>query len=310
MPVASQVPSTAANASSVSSGGSSTVVASSQSLMSAMFAPSSMAPERVLPVKSPPPCLSTDASSSIFSAPFATVRQQFAQPPHMSATAMLQKAAQMGATSSSSSFLRGLGLDVSTSSPGPSSSVQAHHPETPLQWLETEAAPMLSAGLGLGLPYGPTGAPVCLPELMTGQSPLFSTKPATQDFLGLGMSMSPTGESASRGLSASVQPIGGAVGIGGSGAGVRCRPWSAGETLGEKSEQFAISVALAIGSSSKRCEFVNTRERKWYKSCEFFLEFKHTPRYQMHCIRPVQNYSDRSDRSKITQKTSPLPYYI
>jgi hypothetical protein len=221
MPVASQVPSTAANASSVSSGGSSTVVASSQSLMSAMFAPSSMAPERVLPVKSPPPCLSTDASSSIFSAPFATVRQQFAQPPHMSATAMLQKAAQMGATSSSSSFLRGLGLDVSTSSPGPSSSVQTHHPETPLHHrsprLETEAAPMLSTGLGLGLPYDSTGAPVSLPELMMGQSPLFSTKPATQDFLGLGMS--PTGASASRGLSASVQPILGAVSIGGSGAG-------------------------------------------------------------------------------------------
>jgi hypothetical protein len=261
-------------------------------------------------VKPPPLCLATDALSSIFSAPFATDRQQCASSPHISATALLQKVAQMGTSSSSSSFLHRLGLDVSTSSPGPSSSVQEHHPETPLQWLETEAAPMVSAGLGLGLPYGPTGAPVCLPELMTGQSPLFSTKPATQDFLGLGMSMSPTGESASRGLSASVQPIGGAVGIGGSGAGVRCRPWSAGETLGEKSEQFAISVALAIGSSSKRCEFVNTRERKWYKSCEFFLEFKHTPRYQMHCIRPVQNYSDRSDRSKITQKTSPLPYYI
>jgi hypothetical protein len=204
-----------------------------------MFAPSSMAPapqftnlgcavgapERALPAAKPPSlCLATDASSSIFSAPVASDRQQFAPPPppspspHMSATALLQKAAQMGATSSSSSFLRGLGLDVSTSSPGASSSGQQHHPEASLQqWpprLETEPAPMLSAGLGLGLPYDSTGAPVCLPELMMSQSPLFNGKPATLDFLGLGMS--PTGASASR---AFIQPIGGAVGIGGSGAG-------------------------------------------------------------------------------------------
>ncbi|GJN30588.1 hypothetical protein PR202_gb18903 [Eleusine coracana subsp. coracana] len=222
MPVASQTPTAAANVSTTSTGSS--VVASSQSLLGGMFAPSSMAPapqftslggggpERALNANKPPPlCLATDASSSIFSAPVAADnRQQFAPPPspspHMSATALLQKAAQMGATSSSSSFLRGLGLD---------------HPETSLQqWsprLETEAAPMLSAGLGLGLPYDSTGAPVCLPELMMGQPPMFTAKPATLDFLGLGMS--PTGASASRGFSAFIQPIGGAVGIGGTGAG-------------------------------------------------------------------------------------------
>ncbi|TVU48069.1 hypothetical protein EJB05_07691 [Eragrostis curvula] len=231
MPVASQSPAATAN---VSAGGSTTssVVASSQSMLGGMFAPSSMAPapqfaDHALPAARPPAlCLATDASSSIFSAPVAADRQQqFAPPPppspspsaHMSATALLQKAAQMGATSSSSSFLRGLGLDVSTSSPGPSSQ---HHPETSLQqWpsrLEPEAAPMLSAGLGLGLPYDSTGAPVCLPELMMGQSSLFSAKPATLDFLGLGMS--PTGASVSRGLPAFIQPIGGAVGIAGNGA--------------------------------------------------------------------------------------------
>jgi hypothetical protein len=148
----------------------------------------------------------------------------------MSATALLQKAAQMGATSSSSSFLRGLGLDVSSSSPGASSSGQQQHhqdamqvslPDTSLpQWpprLEPEPAPMLSAGLGLGLPYDSTGAQVCLPELMMGQSSLFSGKPATLDFLGLGMS--PTGAPASRGLPAFIQPISGAVGMAGTGAG-------------------------------------------------------------------------------------------
>ncbi|KAJ1298364.1 hypothetical protein BS78_01G447200 [Paspalum vaginatum] len=202
-------------------------------------------PERSLPAgasKPPALCLATDASSSIFSAPASADRQQQFTPapppspspsPHMSATALLQKAAQMGATSSSSSFLRGLGLDVSSSSPGASSSGsgQQHHqdaiqvslPDTSLQpWplrLQPEPAPMLSSGLGLGLPYDSTGAPVSLPEFMMGQSSvsLFGGKPATLDFLGLGMS--PTAASASRGLPAFIQPIGGAIGMAGTGAG-------------------------------------------------------------------------------------------
>ncbi|KAG0552342.1 hypothetical protein BDA96_01G500000 [Sorghum bicolor] len=241
VPVLSQTTVSAAN---VSASSSSTVAGTSQSLLGGMFAPSSMAsapqfPERALPVKPPSLCLATDASSSIFSAPVSTERQQFAPPPppspspspHMSATALLQKAAQMGATSSSSSFLRGLGLDVSSSSPGASSSGQPqHHQEAAMQvslpdaslpqWpprLEHEPSPMLSAGLGLGLPYDSTGAQVCLPELMMGQSSLFSGKPATLDFLGLGMS--PTGAPASRGIPAFIQPIGGAVGMAGTGAG-------------------------------------------------------------------------------------------
>ena len=65
-------------------------------------------------------------------------------------------------------------------------------------WLEPEPAPMMSAGLGLGLPYDSTGCPMGLPELMMGQSSLFSAKPAMLDFLGLGMS--PTGTMTSRGL--------------------------------------------------------------------------------------------------------------
>ncbi|KAG2542746.1 zinc finger protein ENHYDROUS-like [Panicum virgatum] len=247
VPVLSHNSVTAANVSASSS--SSSVAGTSQGLIGGMFAPSSMAPapqfpdlgggvgrpERAMPGKPPSLCLATDASSSIFSAPVAADRQQFAPPPppspspHMSATALLQKAAQMGATSSTSSFLRGLGLDASSPSPGASSSGQQHHhdamqvslPETSLQqWpprLEQEPAPMLSAGLGLSLPYDSTGAPVCLPELMMGQSSLFGGKPATLDFLGLGMS--PTGASAGRGLPTFMLPIGGAVGMAGTGAG-------------------------------------------------------------------------------------------
>jgi hypothetical protein len=205
-----------------------------------MFAPSSVAPppqyhpERAN--KPPPLCLATDASSSLFSAPASADRQQqhLAPPPspspHMSATALLQKAAQMGATSSSSSFLRGLGLDVSSSSQASTSSGQQLHShqggamqgpfQDGLQWqprMEPEPAPMMSAGLGLGLPYDSTGGPAGFPELIMGQSSMFSGKPATVDFLGLGMS--PTGATTSRGFSVFMQPMGGAVGMAGSGAG-------------------------------------------------------------------------------------------
>lgn len=253
LPVLSQASVSAATVGASSS--SSSVAGTSQSLLGGMFAPSSMAsapqyadlggrPERAHPAKPPPLCLATDASSSIFSAaPVTAERQQFAPPPpspspsaHMSATALLQKAAQMGATSSSSSFLRGLGLDVSSSG---HQQQQQHQeamrvslPDASLQqWpprLELEPAPMLSAGLGLGLPYDSTGAQVSLPELMMGQSSLFSGKPATLDFLGLGMS--PSGASAGRGLPAFVQPIGGAVGGmagtgAGAGRGAQATPW-------------------------------------------------------------------------------------
>ena len=69
------------------------------------------------------------------------------------------------------------------------------------------------------------------PELMMGQQPsLFSAKPATLDFLGLGMS--PTGATASRGLSVFMQPMGGMAGSGagaqetfGAARGSQPKPW-------------------------------------------------------------------------------------
>uniref|UniRef100_A0ACD5X111 Uncharacterized protein n=1 Tax=Avena sativa TaxID=4498 RepID=A0ACD5X111_AVESA len=224
------------------SASTSSVSANSQSLLGSMFAPSSVAQAPQYPEGANKPA--TDASSSLFSAPVADRQPQQQPSPHMSATALLQKAAQMGASSSSSSFLRGLGLDISSSSsPASTSSGQQHlhhhqHQEAAMQmpfpdggslqqWpprLEQEPAPMMSAGLGLGLPYDSTGGPVGFPELIMGQSSLFSAKPATVDFLGLGMS--PTGAATSRGFPVFVPPMGGAAGeTFGAARGAQPKPW-------------------------------------------------------------------------------------
>lgn len=59
---------------------------------------------------------------------------------------------------------------------------------------------MLSGSLGLGLAYN--GANPGLPDLMMGQSPLFGPKPATLDFLGLGIGGTMGGSTANGGLPA------------------------------------------------------------------------------------------------------------
>ena len=95
----------------------------------------------------------------------------------MSATALLQKAAQMGAASSNASLLRGFGLSTS------SSSVQSGTGNA-TQWnghvIKTES----TDGLGLGLPS----------DMMMGQSSPFGSQPMTlgsqpmtRDLLGLGI---------------------------------------------------------------------------------------------------------------------------
>ncbi|KAG2311680.1 hypothetical protein Bca4012_026136 [Brassica carinata] len=89
---------------------------------------------------------------------------RFPAQPAMSATALLQKAAQMGATSSGGSLLRGLGL-VSSTSPSMNS--------------------MVPHGLALGLPCGGESSSG-LKELMMGNSSVFGPKQTTLDFLGLG----------------------------------------------------------------------------------------------------------------------------
>ncbi|CAA0831573.1 Protein indeterminate-domain 1 [Striga hermonthica] len=90
--------------------------------------------------------------------------------PALSATALLQKAAQMGSKSSGSSFLRGLGL-------GPPS------PPGPHQGTSKIESSLMVSGLGLGLNSGGSSG---LNDLMMGSS-IFGERPPTLDFLGLGM---------------------------------------------------------------------------------------------------------------------------
>ncbi|PKA53623.1 Zinc finger protein NUTCRACKER [Apostasia shenzhenica] len=157
-------------------------------------------------IEIPSLCLSSNSAASLL--PLPPDRRQYAPAPpsaQLSATALLQKAAQMGATASGSSFLRGFGLSTSSSSPGAGD----------LPWRQDEPA-LLSAGLGLGLPYD-TGAGAAaahggggvLPDIMMGSSPLFGSKPATLDFLGLGMG--PAGSATAGSFSALITSIGGGV---------------------------------------------------------------------------------------------------
>lgn len=119
-------------------------------------------------------CLGTNHESS-----GNTIRQehkQYVPPPSpaMSATALLQRAAQMGATAPNTSLLRGFGIVSSTSPTG--------QEEWNGRKVESDKA-LLAAGLGLGAPYdGVSG----LKELMMGTPSVFGPKHTTLDFLGLG----------------------------------------------------------------------------------------------------------------------------
>ncbi|MBA0832455.1 hypothetical protein Goarm_016844 [Gossypium armourianum] len=146
-------------------------------------------------------CLSTNHGSSIFGTA-GQEHRQYAPPPQpaMSATALLQKAAQMGATATNASLLHGLGIASLSSS-----SAQQDN----LQWGQRQVEPentSVVAGLGLGLPRdGSSG----LKELMMG-TPVFGPKQATLDFLGLGMA---AGGSPSGGLSALITSIRGELDV-------------------------------------------------------------------------------------------------
>lgn len=113
----------------------------------------------------------------------------------MSATALLQKAAQIGATSSTPSFLRGLGLAVSSSSSGQDGNGK-----------QDNNSASAAAGLGLGLSSGLTDA-------MMDPSSLFGSKPTTLDLLGLGIG---AGGASTSGLSALLTSFGGGFNVGGS----------------------------------------------------------------------------------------------
>lgn len=123
-------------------------------------------------------CLAVNQGSSIFGTAGQERRQYPPAPqPALSATALLQKAAQMGPASSNASLLRGLGI-VSSSSSSPSVS----H-EWSQQHIESDGA-SLAAGLGLGLACDSGSG---LKELMLGTPSIFGPKHTTLDLLGLGM---------------------------------------------------------------------------------------------------------------------------
>ncbi|KAL0351892.1 UNVERIFIED_CONTAM: Zinc finger protein ENHYDROUS [Sesamum calycinum] len=152
--------------------------------------------------------------------------------PALSATALLQKAAQMGATSSNPSFLRGLGLALpspsdpqeNTSTMAPTSSTTTTHWSSSVK-LENNS---LASGLGLGLPSSGSSS---LNELMMTPT-LFGNKPATLDFLGLGMG---AGEASPGGFSAFLSSIGSGLNMATTASFPGVRP--AGETWNDSPER-------------------------------------------------------------------------
>ncbi|XP_022772780.1 protein indeterminate-domain 2-like [Durio zibethinus] len=123
--------------------------------------------------------------------------------PAMSATALLQKAAQMGVAASNPSLLRGLGLAVSSTS----AADQEPNVKSESNWG--------TAGLGLGLPSNGSSG---LTNPMIGSSSLFGNKPTTLDLLGLGMD---DGGASSNGLSTLLTSFGGTFDVGAGGSSPR-----------------------------------------------------------------------------------------
>ncbi|GAB4848872.1 hypothetical protein Ancab_003682 [Ancistrocladus abbreviatus] len=148
-------------------------------------------------------CLATNQGSSLFGTASQECRQ-YAPPPQpaMSATALLQKAAQMGVAATGGSLLHGLGLIPSSSS----CAGQTEHLNWNSQQVEPEGISVPS-GLGLRLPCDEGSG---LKELMMGSSSMFGPKQPTLDFLGLGMA---AGGSSNGGLSALITSIGGGLDV-------------------------------------------------------------------------------------------------
>ncbi|CAL0327030.1 unnamed protein product [Lupinus luteus] len=121
-------------------------------------------------------------SSSLFQDPhYITATTTSPQPPALSATALLQKAAQMGAASSNASFFHGLGLPTSSTS-----TTSQHHTHTPTMTWNTFIH-LKQDNLGLGLASGNNNGPGFADVIMGSSDPFGgSGQPImTRDLLGL-----------------------------------------------------------------------------------------------------------------------------
>ncbi|XP_039032483.1 zinc finger protein GAI-ASSOCIATED FACTOR 1-like isoform X2 [Hibiscus syriacus] len=166
-----------------------TASTSNANVFSSMFAPNSQpsnisAPLERTSLSLSSPLYLSNNGSSIFTGP-ENDHCHYAPTPQlpMSATALLQKAAQMGAAASNPSLLRGLGLTISSA---PSAG----------QDLNAKSDSNRSSGLT---------------NPMIDSSSLFGNKPTTLDLLGLGMA---NGVASSNGLSALLASFGGGFNVG------------------------------------------------------------------------------------------------
>ncbi|XP_062101110.1 zinc finger protein GAI-ASSOCIATED FACTOR 1-like [Humulus lupulus] len=160
--------------------------------------------------------LSNNGGSSLYQTQDQPEHRNFSssplQPPAMSATALLQKAAQMGAAASNASLLCSFGLTTSTSSSSGKDSLAT-------QWNSTQIKPesvasTVAAGLGLGLQSGGNSG---LTDLVMGPSLTFGSQPMTRDLLGLSIGGGGGGGggvgASTGGLSALLNSLGGSGGF-------------------------------------------------------------------------------------------------
>ncbi|CAI9116711.1 OLC1v1017938C4 [Oldenlandia corymbosa var. corymbosa] len=169
------------------------------SLFCGMGGPERLAVAEPISLSLSPSLYLSNHTSSLFPTSPQDHQRQYAtspQPAALSATALLQKAAQIGATSTSSSFLRGLGLAMpvspdfqGNSTPSSTSTITSlarpsmRNPA--MSHVKYENIP-IAPGLGLGLPYDHSVSGLN-DQIMMRPPAMFGGRPTTLDFLGIGI---------------------------------------------------------------------------------------------------------------------------